>query len=71
MGSLINVGYVVNAVLFSFIGMAILGIGFIFFDKLTPYKLWDELIKQKNVALAIVVAGLTIGIAIIISSAIH
>ena len=44
---------------------------FIVIDKLTPYKLWDEIIQKQNAALAIVVAAMCLGIAIIVAAAIH
>jgi uncharacterized membrane protein YjfL (UPF0719 family) len=46
-------------------------VGFFVFDKLTPYALWKEIVEEKNVALAIVVGAVSIGLCLIISSAIH
>jgi uncharacterized membrane protein YjfL (UPF0719 family) len=37
----------------------------------TPYHLWKEIIEEHNTSLAIVVGAMSIGIALIISSAIH
>jgi len=67
----INLGYVVNALIFSILGLLIFGVGFIVIDKITPYRLWDEIIKEKNLALAIVVGSLAIAMGLIIASAIH
>lgn len=58
------------AILFSFIGLVIYGVGFYIFDRLTPYKLWEEIIKERNQALAIVVGAASIGISIIIAAAV-
>lgn len=66
----INVGYLVNAILFSLIGMGIFGVSFFVMDKLTPYNLWRELCEKNNKALAIVVAGMTVSIGLIIAAAI-
>ena len=46
------------------------GVGFFLIDKLTPYNLWEELVKEKNVALAIVVGCVSIGLCLIIAAAV-
>ncbi|BCU77045.1 DUF350 domain-containing protein [Luteolibacter sp. LG18] len=68
---LINLKDVVASLLYSIIGIIIFCLSFIIVDKLTPYDLWKELIEQKNLSLAIVVAGVGLGICIIIAAAIH
>jgi len=40
-------------------------------EKITPENTWKEIVDNKNIALAIVFAALIIGIALIISAAIH
>ena len=71
MPDVINIHFVANSIIFSFIGMAILALGFFIIDKLTPYTLWREIIEEHNIALAIVVASMTLGISLIIASSIH
>lgn len=61
----------VNTILYSVMGIVILCVGFIVIDKITPYDLWKELIESKNMALAIVVGLMSLGICIIIASAMH
>jgi putative membrane protein len=63
--------YVVASLLYSFIGIAILGLSFWVFEKITPENIWKEIIEKQNVAIAIVSAAFMIAIAIIIASAIH
>jgi len=63
--------YIFNALIFSLLGYGILAAGFWIFDWLTPFKLWEEIIQNKNVALAIVVGFTALGLAIIVASAIH
>ncbi|TAN40868.1 MAG: DUF350 domain-containing protein [Nitrospirae bacterium] len=60
-----------SSVVFSFLGLVMLGISFWLFDKLTPGELWHEILEKQNLAAAIVVAALTIGISIIVGLAIH
>ena len=62
---------VLAAAVFAFLGIAILGIALWIFDKLTPGTLWKELMDDQNVAIAVVLAGVTIGISIIIAAAVH
>ena len=71
MSGMINVSFVVNAVVFSFLGVLIFWASFLLIDKLTPYQLWKEIIEEHNTALAIVVGAMSLGICIIIAASIH
>lgn len=68
---IIGFKYVLNALLFSVVGLLILGVSFIIFDKLTPGHMWKEIVEEHNVALAIVAGAFTLAMAVIIASAIH
>jgi putative membrane protein len=63
--------YVLASIVFSLVGIIILGICFWIFEKVTPENVWKEIIEKQNVALAIVSAAFMIAMAIIIGSAIH
>jgi putative membrane protein len=71
MSELINVGFVVNAVVFAFLGVFIFWVSFVVIDRLTPYQLWREIVDEHNFALAIVVGAMSLGVCIIIAAAIH
>ena len=58
------------AVLFALLGIVLFVGAFVIIDRLTPGSLWKELLDEHNTALAIVMAGLAIGISIIIAAAI-
>ena len=60
-----------GSIFYAFIGVLILWVCFILFDKITPYRLWDELVEKKNVALAIVVGSMCIAIGLIVAAAVH
>lgn len=62
---------ILGSVLYALIGVVLLWVSFALIDKLTPYKLWDEICEKKNLALAIVVAGMFIAIGQIVAAAIH
>lgn len=72
METIVNMQYVINALVFSGIGLVILAFGFILFDAMTPkVSIWKELVEKQNIAMGIFVGSLMIGIALIVSSAIH
>ena len=67
----INLTALLNSVIFSFLGIIILLIGYVVLEKLTPEKTWQEIVQNKNVALAIIFAAFILGISFIIGMAIH
>ncbi len=64
-------GIFVGSALFALLGVAVFWFCFVLIDKLTPYKLWEEIIEKKNMALAIVVAAMCISIGLIVAAAVH
>ena len=62
---------VVSALVFAFIGIVIFVVSFVTIDWLTPYQLWKEIVEQKNMALAVLVGAMSIGVCIIIAAAVH
>ena len=67
----LKAGVVFGSIVYALIGVAIFGLCFVVMDKLTPYKLWEEIIEKQNLALALVVAAMSLGICIIVAAAIH
>ncbi|OPF65117.1 DUF350 domain-containing protein [Hydrogenophaga sp. H7] len=59
-----------GSILFALIGVVVFWISFIVIDKLTPYDLWKELVENRNMALGLVVAAMSLGISIIVAAAI-
>lgn len=68
---MIKIEWVINAFIFSLLGVTMFWVSFLVIDKLTPYNLWQEIVKERNQALATVVAAMCIGIAIIVAAAVH
>ncbi|QTN26705.1 DUF350 domain-containing protein [Rhodoferax sp. AJA081-3] len=68
---LIKPGIVVTSLVFALMGVAIFWLCFLIIDKITPYDLWGEIVEKQNVALALVVAAMSLGICVIIAAAIH
>jgi putative membrane protein len=62
---------ILNALLFAVLGIVIFVAAFVIVDKMTPYDLWKEVVEDKNVALAILLGAMSIGLCIIIAAAVH
>lgn len=60
-----------GSILYALIGVFIFWLCFVIIDKITPYKLWEEIIEKQNVALGIVVGAMALGISIIVAAAVH
>ncbi|MCX6622445.1 MAG: DUF350 domain-containing protein [Acidobacteria bacterium] len=63
--------FLLNALLYAVLGISILVVSFVVVDKLTPYDLWKQIVEDKNVALAILVGFMSLGVSIIIAAAVH
>jgi len=63
--------YVLNALVYAFLGCSIFLLVFWIVEKVTPENLWNEVLEERNVALAIMAAGFMLSISLIIASAIH
>ncbi len=62
---------ILGSLVYALIGVAVFWLCFLIIDKVTPYDLWHEIVEKKNVALAMVVAAMCLGISIIVAAAIH
>ena len=60
-----------NAALFAGLGIGLFVIAFVVIDWMTPYALWKEIVEEKNLALAVMVGCMSIGMCIIIAAAVH
>ena len=53
------------------IGIVIFGGAFLVLDKITPYNLWKEIVQEHNLALAILLGAMSLGLCVIIAAAVH
>ncbi len=60
-----------DTLIFALIGIALFALTFWLIAKISPFSVRKELEQDHNVAVAIVIAAVIIGIAIIVASAIH
>jgi putative membrane protein len=67
----IQINNVVNAIVYAAIGIVIFGGSFLVLDKITPYNLWKEIVQEHNLALAILLGAMSLGLCVIIAAAVH
>ena len=61
----------VTTLLFVVLGLVIFALAFVVIQKVTPFSVRKEIEEDHNVALAIVIAAVIFGTALIIAAAIH
>ena len=66
-----QVSNVVNAIVYAAIEIVIFALSFLVIDKATPYNLWKEIVQEHNLALAILLGAMSLGICVIIAAAVH
>jgi uncharacterized membrane protein YjfL (UPF0719 family) len=64
-------GNLLNALIYAILGIVIFIFCFFLLDKMTPYHLWRDINEEKNVALAILIGAISLGMCIIIAAAVH
>ena len=67
----IQINNVVNAIVYAAIGIVIFAGSFLVLDKITPYNLWKEIVQEHNMALAILLGAMSLGLCVIIAAAVH
>jgi putative membrane protein len=61
---------VISTAVFAGIGLAVFGIAFWLMTKLAPFSVKKEIEDDQNTALAVIMAGVLIGISLIIAAAV-
>ena len=62
---------VVTTLVFSLIGIVLFALAFLIIVKIAPFSTRKEIEEDQNVALAILIGSVIIGIAIIVAAAVH
>jgi putative membrane protein len=65
------VDLIVETLAFTLIGLVLFALAFWIIVKVSPFSIRKELEEDQNIALGIVIAAVIIGIAMIVSAAIH
>ena len=64
-------GYLLNGLIYSLMGIGLFLVSFSVLVKIIPYAVWKGICEERNTALAILVGAVSIGLSIIIASAMH
>jgi putative membrane protein len=62
---------VLNALVFTVLGVLVFVVAFAIVVKLAPLNLWKEIVEERNVAAAILAGAVALGLCWIIASAMH
>jgi uncharacterized membrane protein YjfL (UPF0719 family) len=62
---------VVGSLVYSMVGLVMFAVAFLIINKAVPFSIRKEIEDDQNVALGIVIAAVIVGIAMIISAAVH
>ena len=62
---------VVNAIIFAAIGVSVFAIASGIIAKLAPFDVWKEVVRERNVAAAIVAGAVALGLCWIIAATMH
>jgi putative membrane protein len=64
-------GYVLNALIFTVLGLLVLGAALAGVDRLLPGRVWKAVAEEKNMALAVLVGAIAIAMGLVIAAAMH
>jgi len=62
---------VMSSLIFALIGVIVFAVAFWLIVRISPFSVRKEIEEDQNVALSIVIASVIIGVALIVSAAIH
>ena len=65
-----DVNLMISTVIYALLGMALFGLGFAICSKMAPFSFRKEIEEDQNIALAIIIGSVFIGVAMIIGAAI-
>ena len=71
MNELIELKPVIEALIFSVVGIVVFSVAIVVFDKITPFSIWKEVSEKQNVAVAVIVGSMMVAFSIIIAMAHH
>ena len=68
---MLDVGQILGALIYSLIGIGLFGLAFFIIVKVAPFSIRKEIEEDQNTSLGIIIGSVIIGIALIISAAVH
>ncbi len=70
-GQMLDISQLLGALIYSLIGIGLFGLAFFIIVKVAPFSIRKEIEDDQNTALGIIIGSVIIGIALIISAAVH
>jgi uncharacterized membrane protein YjfL (UPF0719 family) len=70
MRDILDMQHLLATLVYSGIGIAVLAGALTVLDKLTPFHIWKELLDEHNVALAVLLGCMSLGLSLIIAASI-
>ena len=64
-------GVLLTTVIFTVFGLLVFGIAYMIIVKATPFSIRKEIEDDQNIALAIIIGSVIIGVSLIIAAAVH
>jgi putative membrane protein len=71
LGIAIDVSSILGALIYSLIGIVLFALAFLVIAKISPFSIRKEIEEDQNTSLGIIIGSVIIGIAMIISAAVH
>ncbi len=68
---MLDVPQLLGALIYSLIGIGLFGLAFFIIVKVAPFSIRKEIEEDQNTSLGIIIGSVIIGIALIISAAVH
>jgi putative membrane protein len=65
-----DVNLMLSTVIYALLGIALFGVGFVVCAKLSPFSFRKEIEEDQNIALAVILGSMFLGLAIIIAASI-
>lgn len=67
----VQIGQVVSTVVYCLIGVVVFVLAYLLIEKISPFSVKKEISQDHNTALGVMIGAVIIGLALIISAAIH
>ena len=68
---LFDLGAFIAALVYSLLGIVLFAVAFLIIVKVSPFSIRKEIEEDQNTALGIIIGAVIIGIALVISAAVH
>jgi uncharacterized membrane protein YjfL (UPF0719 family) len=64
-------GVLITTAIFTFFGLLVFGLAYVIIVKASPFSIRKEIEDDQNIALAVIIGSVIIGVSLIIAAAVH